>query len=44
MVWYYAHEGNRVGPIDDAEFEALLDQFWRGFYNYKERLGVGLYQ
>lgn len=25
MVWYYAHERNRVGPIDDAEFEALVD-------------------
>lgn len=25
MTWYYANEGNRVGPIDEAEFEALVD-------------------
>ena len=25
MIWYYAHERNRVGPVDDAEFEALVD-------------------
>lgn len=25
MVWYYAHDRNRVGPVDDAEFEALVE-------------------
>lgn len=25
MIWYYAHEGKRVGPVDDAEFEALVE-------------------
>ncbi len=25
MVWYYAHDRNRVGPVDDAEFQALVE-------------------
>lgn len=25
MTWYYANEGKRVGPIDEAEFEALVE-------------------
>jgi uncharacterized RDD family membrane protein YckC len=25
MIWYYAHEGKRVGPVDEAEFEALVE-------------------
>lgn len=25
MVWYYAQDRNRVGPVDDAEFQALVE-------------------
>ncbi len=25
MEWYYANEGRRVGPVDDFEFEALIE-------------------
>ncbi len=25
MNWYYASEGRRVGPVDDTEFEALVE-------------------
>ena len=25
MFWYYANEGKRVGPVDDAEFQALVE-------------------
>ena len=25
MIWYYANEGKRVGPVDDAEFQALVE-------------------
>jgi len=25
MIWYYANEGKRVGPIDEAEFQALVE-------------------
>ncbi len=25
MVWYYAQDRDRVGPIDDAEFQALVE-------------------
>ena len=25
MVWYYAQDRKRIGPIDDAEFEALIE-------------------
>lgn len=25
MIWYYAQERERIGPVDDAEFEALIE-------------------
>lgn len=25
MLWYYANEGKRVGPVDEDEFEALVE-------------------
>lgn len=25
MIWYYVSEGKRIGPVDDAEFEAAVE-------------------